>query len=71
MSSWIPGIWNALDVADEEGRRLMEWPMWVSGLHGKGELESWSLEGDTREDLRKGAMEGERVGEQEWRRRGD
>jgi len=70
MSSWIPGIWNALDVADEEGRRLMEWPMWVSGLHGKGELERWSLEGDTREDLRKGPMEGERVGEQEWRRRG-
>ncbi|KAH6707890.1 hypothetical protein BKA61DRAFT_739144 [Leptodontidium sp. MPI-SDFR-AT-0119] len=42
MSSWIPGIWNAVG---EEARVRLEWPMWVSGLHGKGMLEKWSLVG--------------------------
>lgn len=40
MTSWIPGIYNTVP---EEKRDFMEWPLWVSGLHGKKELECWSL----------------------------
>jgi len=40
MNTWIPGIYNTVS----EGKRpLLEWPMWVAGLHVKGELEQWSL----------------------------
>ncbi|KAE9372721.1 hypothetical protein N431DRAFT_505051 [Stipitochalara longipes BDJ] len=40
MSTWIPGIYNSIP---DEMRYLMEWPMWVSRLHGEGGLEKWSL----------------------------
>ena len=64
MSTWIPGIWNALgaDKEGEEARALMAWPMWVSERHGRGELERWSLvsgiggaDENGREDIRKQA----------------
>ncbi|KAK0117536.1 hypothetical protein ONS95_011875 [Cadophora gregata] len=57
---------------DVDWRKLMEWPMWVSGLHGRGELEKWSLEGGA---CASGKRKTERVevevAEQSWRKRED
>ncbi len=40
MIGWMPGIWNSVG---ENARALLDWPMRVSRLHGKGELETWTL----------------------------
>jgi hypothetical protein len=40
MSTWIPGIYNAIS---EQRREFLDWPMWVAQLHIKGGLEKWSL----------------------------
>lgn len=40
MSTWIPGIYNCIS---DEARYFLEWPMWISRLHGEGGLEKWSL----------------------------
>jgi hypothetical protein len=40
MSTWIPGIYNAVS---EHKRDLLKWSMWVAQLHVEGILEKWSL----------------------------